>query len=136
MSEITAEQCVKLEIIKRVASKNNVRLFKDEHMYDVIGDTFNTGFEGEYEDDFQEILYEIRDEGFEVNLSTKTYSRHYEVDCYVLEIEGKWIAYDYYYGGGKHGEPEEFDWLSTCRYVNCEERVVTKVERTFSEIVE
>lgn len=136
MSKITAEQCVKLEIIKRVASKNNVRLFKDEHMSDAIEDTFTTGFESEYEDDFQGILYEIRDEGFEVNLSTKTYSRHYEVDCYVLEIDGKWVAYDYYYGGGKHGQPEEFDWLPTCRYVNCEEKVVTKVERTFSEVIE
>ena len=79
------------------------------------------------------IEYEMR-EGLETNLTSKTSSRHYEIDVHAMQVDGIWVAWDYYYGGGKHGEPEAFDWISNARIVECEEKVVTKVEYNFKEL--
>lgn len=83
-------------------------------------------------DSCYEIEFEFR-EGIETNLSPKTSSRHYEIDVVAAKIGGVWVAWDFYYGGGKHGEPEAFDWISNARIVDCEERVVTKTEYVFKE---
>lgn len=80
-----------------------------------------------------EVEYETR-EGMETNLRPKTSSRHYEIEVRAIEVDGVWVAWDYCYGGGKHGEPEAFDWISNARIVECKERVVTKIEYTFKEI--
>lgn len=80
-----------------------------------------------------DIEYEIR-EGMETNLHPKTSSRHYEIDVHAVQVDGVWVAWDYYYGGGKHGEPEAFDWISNARIVECEEKVVTKIEYKFKEV--
>ena len=82
-----------------------------------------------------EIEFEFR-EGVETNLSPKTSSRHYEIEVRAMEVDGVWVAWDFYYGGGKHGEPEAFDWISNARIVECEEKVVTKVEYRFKEITQ
>lgn len=84
--------------------------------------------------DCYDIEYEMR-EGLETNLKSKTSSRHYEIDVHAMKVDGVWVAWDYYYGGGKHGEPEAFDWISNARIVDCEEKVVTKVEYKFKDIV-
>ena len=83
--------------------------------------------------DCYDIEYEMR-EGLEINLPSKTSSRHYEIDVHAMQVDGIWVAWDYYYGGGKHGEPEAFDWISNARIVECEEKVVTKVEYNFKEL--
>lgn len=83
-------------------------------------------------DSCYEIEFEFR-EGVETNLSPKTSSRHYEIEVRASKIDGVWVAWDFYYGGGKHGEPEAFDWISSARIVECEERVVTKTEYIFKE---
>lgn len=88
----------------------------------------------EASDNLYDIEYETRN-GMEIHLHPKTSSRHYEIDVHAMEVEGIWVAWDYYYGGGKHGEPEAFDWISNARIVECEEKVVTKVEYTFKEYV-
>ena len=80
-----------------------------------------------------EIEYEFR-EGMETNLHPKTSSRHYEIDVCAMKCDGVWVAWDYYYGGGKHGEPEAFDWISNARIVKCTEKEVTEIEYTFEEL--
>ena len=79
------------------------------------------------------IEYETR-YGMETNLHPKTSSRHYEIDVHAMQVDGIWVAWDYYYGGGEHGEPEAFDWISNARIVECEEKVVTKIEYKFKEV--
>lgn len=89
---------------------------------------------GEYlEDKMSDALCEIRHTGEEINLSAKNYSRHYEVDCVAAKFDDVWIAWDYYYGGGKHADPDAIDWIPDAEILNLdkEEEVVTVV-RTFS----
>lgn len=87
--------------------------------------------------DTSDNLYNIESEtreGMETNLHPKKHSRHYEIDVHAMQVDGVWVAWDYYYGGGKHGEPEAFDWISNSRIVECEVKIVTKVEYTFRDI--
>lgn len=81
-----------------------------------------------------EIEFDFRYGDQEVlDLEPTTSSRHYEIEVRASKIDGVWVAWDFYYGGGKHGEPEAFDWISSSRIVECEERVVTKTEYVFKE---
>ena len=125
---------VKLEIIKRAATKNDILIFKDEYSSEMIDEMYGDALNGEYSDEVNEESYNIRHDGEEINLPATCTSRHYEVDTHVLNIDGKWIAFDYYYGGGKHSDPDSIDWLDTCRFVCCEEKVVTQTIRTFKEL--
>ncbi|CAH9014380.1 conserved hypothetical protein [Vibrio phage 249E41-1] len=115
-----------------VTLKEGVTLTLDnsEDIYD-CPDEF---LEGDYlEDKMSDALYEIRYTGEEISLSPKNYSRHYEVDCVVSKFDDVWIAWDYYYGGGKHADPDAIEWISDAEILNLdkEEEVVTVV-RTFS----
>lgn len=81
-----------------------------------------------------EIESEFRD-GVVANLQPKTYSRHYDVCVKAAEIDGVWVAWDYYSGGGKHGEPEAFDWISNARIVDCEVKMVLMPKYNFKEVL-
>ena len=40
------------------------------------------------------------------------YSRHYESKSVAAKLpDGSFVGWTYWYGGGKHGEPEAIDWI-------------------------
>lgn len=81
---------------------------------------------------FEELNYCFRESGEECNLWSNQSSRHYENDFKVRKIEDKWVGWTYWYGGGKHGEPEAIDWMSDAEFVEVKsEEVFTVVKRTF-----
>ena len=89
-------------------------------------------FGDDIEDIIQEVTYEYRHNGIECNLPPKHYSRHYEVDFVVAEIDDKWVGWHYWYGGGKHAEPESIDWIEDAEFVDIEsEEEETVVKRVF-----
>lgn len=52
-------------------------------------------------------------------------SRHYESKSVAAKLsDGSWVGWTYFYGGGKHGEPEAIDWMT-----DAYELVVTEEER-------
>ena len=93
--------------------------------------------DGKYvEDAVYDATYEYRNMGLECNLPPKHYSRHYEVDFVVAEIADKWVGWHYWYGGGKHGEPESIDWIEDAEFVDIEsEEEVTVMKRVFKREV-
>lgn len=61
-------------------------------------------------------------------------SRHYESKSVAAKMpDGTWVGWTYWYGGGKHGEPEAIDWMNEAYdlAVTEEEKVVTV--RTFAK---
>lgn len=134
MSNLTAQELIYKQMIQ-VVSEDNSRItdfvseYVDKEDYENIWYDIKSEFDEAYE-----VEYEMR-EGLETNLASKTSSRHYEIDVHAMQVDGIWVAWDFYYGGGKHGEPEAFDWISNARIVECEEKVVTKVEYNFKEVV-
>lgn len=79
------------------------------------------------------IKTEIKEWGFDTDLSTPL-SRHYECDAKAIKTEDGWVGYNYWYGGGKHGAPESIDWISDAYYLNCEEKEVLTIQRTWSKV--
>ena len=47
--------------------------------------------------------------------------------------DGSWVGWTYWYGGGKHAEPEVMDWMGEAYPLDCveEEKMVTV--RTFTK---
>ena len=147
---MNAQQLIKYEIIKRglelyeefagVFSANFPDTFNDYDTNEVvlskltmenIDEIFD---ELEYDDAMQDGRSEVRCSGEEINLPPKSWSRHYEVDAVAMNIKGIWVAWDYYYGGGRHGEPEAIEWIVDARIVDCKEEQVIVTKRTFSEV--
>lgn len=65
------------------------------------------------ETDVGEALNEIRTSGVETGLDCES-DRHCESDAVAVQCPtGEWVGFTYWYGGGKHGEPEAIDWSNT-----------------------
>jgi hypothetical protein len=85
--------------------------------------------------ELQDSRNEIRCSGIETGLPAP-YSRHYESDAVAAKyIDGSWVGWTYWYGGGKHGEPEAIDWMEDAYEVNCTEEEKMVVVRTFTQPV-
>lgn len=78
-----------------------------------------------YADDLNDILqYDFRDSGEEASLPCRQ-SRHYESYQMARNLGDVSVSWTYWYGGGKHGEPSEIEWIEDAYFVSCEEVVTT-----------
>jgi len=81
--------------------------------------------------ELQDARNELRCSGIETGLPAP-HSRHYESDAVAAQyVDGSWVGWTYWYGGGKHGEPEAIDWMEDAYDVNCIEEEKMVVVRTF-----
>ena len=61
----------------------------------------------------QDAVQEIRCGGIDTGLSCES-SRHYESTAVAMKVpDGSWVGWTYWYGGGKHSEPEAIDWMNS-----------------------
>lgn len=69
------------------------------------------------EDDYghlQDATEEIRSGYDEETDISCEFSRHYEAKSVARKMsDGSWVGWTYWYGGGKHGEPESIDWMDS-----------------------
>jgi hypothetical protein len=87
----------------------------------------------EENDEHWDAMNEVREGTVETGLPCD-WSRHYESKSVAAQyVDGSWVGWTYWYGGGKHGEPEAIDWIEHAYDLACteEEKVVTV--RTFSQ---
>lgn len=147
---MNAQQLIKYQIIKRgleiydefagVFAANFPDTFDESDSNEVVlskltVENIDSIFdELEYDDAMQDGREEVRCSGIPADLKPKNWSRHFEIDAVAKNINGTWVAWDYYYGGGKHAEPETCEWIGDARIVNCEEVQVMKTEYYFSEV--
>ena len=57
-------------------------------------------------------------------------SRHYESKAVARQFGDKWVGWTYWYGGGKHGEPQSVEWMEHAYFVEAREE--TQVVLVFS----
>lgn len=90
------------------------------------GAVVNSLFEQVEDADFDGIsdaLNDFRSSGIRTELPCD-YSRHYESAAVARElIDGTWVGWTYWYGGGKHGEPESMEWLDDAYDVKATEEM-------------
>lgn len=80
------------------------------------------------ENDDGDAISEVRSSGEETGLECE-WSRHYESKAVAAQMpDGRWVGWTFWYGGGKHGEPSEIDWMDSAYFVSfIEEARVVKV---------
>lgn len=62
-------------------------------------------------------------------------SRHYESTAVAAKMpDGSWVGWTYWYGGGKHGEPEAIDWMDEAYDVTVVEEEKLTIVRTFTRV--
>lgn len=63
------------------------------------------------------------------------YSRHYESKSVAAKCcDGTWVGWTYWYGGGKHGNPGEIEWMNGAYDLNCTEEWKVVLVREFKKI--
>jgi len=78
----------------------------------------------------QEAKSELRCGTHETGLRCET-SRHYESKTVAMQIDGQWVGWTYWYGGGKFGDPQAIDWIEDAVLLDAVEE--TRVVLVFSE---
>jgi hypothetical protein len=64
------------------------------------------------------------------------YSRHYEVKAVAARaLDGSWVGWTFWYGGGKHAEPEAIRWMDAAYDLTCTEEEKFVTVRTFAKVV-
>lgn len=97
-------------------------------IYDKL-DTFDRDFVRDYEHD-------IRGGDEETNIDPE-WSRHYSSKSVAKKmLDGSYVGWDYWYGGGKHGCPEEMLWMENAYDLVVEEKEVVRTERIFTKIIQ
>jgi hypothetical protein len=128
---MTPQQKLKHMILSCVAKWRDLPL--PEFNADTIDAAYAEADEGELEDEMQDARNEIRCGGMDTGLPCD-WARHYESKAVAAQaIDGSWVGWTYWYGGGKHGEPEAIDWIEYAYDLSCveEEKLVTV--RTFTK---
>jgi hypothetical protein len=86
------------------------------------------------DDDLGDAMSEVRESGIETNLATP-YSRYYEAMAHATQyLDGSWIGWTYWYGGGKHGQPDSMPWIEDAYNLDCTEEEKLVVVRTFTRL--
>ncbi len=122
------EQKLKWAILARVA------LWEDkpapEYPCDNVDELYDKLVE---QDGHWDAMNEVRGIGTETNLNCD-FSRHYESKAVALKMpDNSWVGWTYWYGGGKHSEPEAIDWMEDAYDVKCTEEQKMVTVQTFTK---
>jgi len=85
------------------------------------------------EDELYDAQEEVRGSGEETSIEARSWSSHYECDEVAAKCpDGTWVGWTYWHGGGKHGEPGEFEWMEDAYDVTLTEEQKMVTVRTFT----
>ncbi len=134
VKELTAEQAIKRHILQMALSLNedDLKWNGGELTAENIDEAYETVLvENDAHWDFQS---EFRGSGEDTNLPCD-WSRHYESKSVARKLsDGSWVGWTYWYGGGKHSDPEAIDWMYEAYFLNVKEEEKLVVVREFTKI--
>ena len=85
------------------------------------------------DEDHWDAVNEVREGEVETGVKCE-WSRHYESKSVAAKyIDGTWVGWTYWYGGGKHGEPESIDWMEDAYDLNVAETEKVVTVREFAK---
>ena len=123
---MTPEQKIKWAIIMQVYT-NEPQLKQEIITDENIDDLYD-----ELEDYVGDVIDEFREGEVETDIPCED-SRYYESYSVAAEIpDGSWVGWTYWFGGGKHGEPEAIPWMEDAYELDCvkEEKMVIQLDFT------
>lgn len=120
------------EKIKRTILLSFLGNCKDKSYLTKLKDpNFNTGeLWSDYLNDLTDYINEFRCGEYKTELPA-LYNRNYESFSVASRMfDGSYVGWTYWYGGGKHGCPEEIDWMSDAYNVSfTEKEVISTVKK-------
>ncbi|GJH22449.1 hypothetical protein CBA19CS22_37925 [Caballeronia novacaledonica] len=123
---MTPEQKIKHIILAKIADWSETPI-AEEVTADNIDDLYD-----ECEDKW-DAIYEVREGTFETKLPSPS-SRHYESKSVAAKApDGSYVGWTYWYGGGKHAEPEAIDWMNEAYDLTVTEEQKMVTVRTFAK---
>jgi hypothetical protein len=130
---VTPQQKVKTLLLAKASELDNDKTPMPEINADNVDDLYNQLVEAE---EHWDAMNEVREGEVETHLPTE-YSRHYEAKAVAAKMpDGSWVGWTYWYGGGKHGEPQAIDWIEDAYNLTCTEEEKLVVVQTFSRTTE
>lgn len=125
LTNMTAPQLLKAAIIMKVIEWQQA---KEVLFLDVTHENIDQAYDDVHELGLlDDAVYEIRQSGIDTGLPCPS-SRHYECDAVAIQVGDKWVGFNYWYGGGKHGEPEAIDWIDDAYFVKATPKVITSYD--------
>ena len=126
---MTPEQKIKHAILVADAASS------EEALPEISADNVDAIFEDRNDDwQLQDAINEFRQGQVETPDIKCEWSRNYETKSVAAKmLDGSWVGWTYWYGGGKHGEPETIDWMGSAYDLKVTgEKVVTTL--TFEKV--
>jgi hypothetical protein len=126
---MTPEQKLKHAILLRAVEMESINPIEIPVTTENVDEIFD---EGDVDWELQDARSEMRSGQVETGINCE-WSRHYESKAVAAQMpDGSWVGWTYWYGGGKHGEPEAIDWIDSAYALICTEEVKTMTVRTFT----
>ena len=130
---MTPEQKLKLMVLVRYAEMHDHVKLPDAIDAENIDAVYREIYDAD-DGTIYDAINEVRSSGEETGLQCE-WSRHYESKAVAAKaLDGSWIGWTYWYGGGKHGEPEAVDWMNEAYDLVCKEEEKLVVVRTFTKV--
>ena len=86
----------------------------------------------DFDDIIQDATDEFRCSGEPSGIKSTQFSRHYECEEVAKVLsDGTAIGWTYWYGGGKHGEPQSIDWIDDAYFVDVKQE--TRIVNIFTK---
>jgi hypothetical protein len=128
---MTPEQRIKREILQQAIDAKDIEWNGGDITAANIDEMY--ALEMVESDLYQDYESEFRCSGEDTGLDCES-SRHYESKAVARELSGGfWVGWTYWYGGGKHGEPEAVEWMEDAYEVSVIEEQKMVTVRTFSK---
>jgi len=128
---MTPEQAIKHAILLLAVEQDSFDIDGNELVANITEETINDVYD-ELRAACRDTENEIRQGEVETGIPSQNYSRHYEVKEVAMKTSHGWVGWSYWFGGGKHGEPEAVDWMDDAYFLNCVEEEKMVVVQTFS----
>lgn len=121
---MTPENKIKREILLSLLKNGDIKEF-DINDEKVIEELYNS--QKNENDNLYEERNEFRHGQFETEVECN-WSRHYESKSVGAKMcDGTYVGWTYWYGGGKHGEPEAIDWMDRAYEIKVKSREMVEV---------
>lgn len=128
--QLTPTQLVKKAIVQRINEQNYDDYRQPIETAEQIEAAYDLAVEMDLHWDWENKVREGEVETPEIECE---WSRHYESKAVAAKIDDKYVGWTYWYGGGRHGEPQAIDWMEDAYFLDCKEEQVTVTQRKFTK---
>jgi len=129
---MTPEQKIKHAILLRAVEMENIKPIDAPVTAENVDGLFDESDEGW---ELQDARNEMRSGQVETDIDCE-WSRNYESKAVAAQMpDGSWVGWTYWFGGGKHGEPEAIGWMDAAYDLEVTEEEKMVLVRTFKQKV-